>query len=66
MNHIFINGGKQIVYIARQRKGGIRGNERWGSGIWLGKFDPQNNNLCIMIADGYQTNPTAYHIEEKF
>jgi hypothetical protein len=38
--YIFINGGKQIVYIARERKGGIRSNERWGSGLWMGKFDP--------------------------
>ncbi|NOY48643.1 MAG: hypothetical protein GXO84_10725 [Chlorobi bacterium] len=35
-----INGGKQIVYVARQRKGGIKGNERWSSKIWFGKFDP--------------------------
>jgi len=38
--YIFINGGKQIIYIARQRKGGFSGSERWGSGLWLGKFDP--------------------------
>ena len=38
--YIFINGGKEIVYVARQRKGGIRGDERWGSGLWLGKFNP--------------------------
>lgn len=35
-----INGGKQLIYLARQRKGGIKGNERWGNSIWLGKFDP--------------------------
>lgn len=40
--YIFINGGKEIVYVARQRKGGIRGDERWGSGLWLGKFNPAN------------------------
>jgi hypothetical protein len=35
-----INGGKQIVYCARERKGGLSGNERWGNNIWFGKFDP--------------------------
>lgn len=35
-----INGGKQIVYCARKRKGGIKGNERWGNELWFGKFDP--------------------------
>ncbi len=35
-----INGGKQIVYCARKRKGGLKGNERWGNEIWFGKFDP--------------------------
>ncbi|MDG1477090.1 MAG: hypothetical protein P8Q14_08090 [Vicingaceae bacterium] len=35
-----INGGKQIVYCARKRKGGIKGNERWGNQLWFGKFDP--------------------------
>lgn len=35
-----INGGKQIVYCARKRKGGIKGNERWGDEMWFGKFDP--------------------------
>lgn len=35
-----INGGKQLVYVARQRKGGIKGNERWGNSLWFGKFDP--------------------------
>lgn len=35
-----INGGKQIVYVGRQRKGGISGNDRWGNSIWFGKFDP--------------------------
>lgn len=34
-----INGGKQIVYCARKRKGG-GGTERWGDEIWFGKFDP--------------------------
>jgi len=38
--YILIDGGKEIVYVARQRKGGISGSERWGSGLWLGKFDP--------------------------
>lgn len=37
---ISINNGKQLVYIARQRKGGIKGNERWGNSLWFGKFDP--------------------------
>jgi hypothetical protein len=36
-----INGGKQIVYCARERKGGFSGNERWGNNIWFGKFDPE-------------------------
>lgn len=35
-----INGGKQVVYVARQRKGGISGSERWGNSLWFGKFDP--------------------------
>jgi len=35
-----INGGKQVVYVARKRKGGISGSERWGTEIWFGKFDP--------------------------
>ncbi len=35
-----INGGKQLVYVARQRKGGISGSERWGNSLWFGKFDP--------------------------
>lgn len=35
-----INGGKQIVYCARKRKGGLKGNERWGDEVWFGKFDP--------------------------
>ncbi|MCB9174648.1 MAG: hypothetical protein H6589_08575 [Flavobacteriales bacterium] len=38
--YITINGGKQVVYIARQRKGGMSGNERWGNSLWFGKFDP--------------------------
>ncbi|MDF1671945.1 MAG: hypothetical protein P1U41_00435 [Vicingaceae bacterium] len=38
-----INGGKQIVYCARKRKGGLKGSERWGNEIWFGKFDPLNN-----------------------
>ena len=37
-----INDGKQIIYVARSRKGGIKGNERWGNQIWFGKFDPNN------------------------
>jgi hypothetical protein len=35
-----INNGKELVYIARQRKGGMKGNDRWGNSIWFGKFDP--------------------------
>ncbi|MCB0402920.1 MAG: hypothetical protein KDD41_12605 [Flavobacteriales bacterium] len=35
-----INNGNQIVYVARKRKGGIKGNERWGNEVWFGKFDP--------------------------
>lgn len=35
-----INDGKQIVYCARKRKGGMKGNERWGNELWFGKFDP--------------------------
>jgi len=35
-----INGGKQLVYVARQRKGGMSGSERWGNSLWFGKFDP--------------------------
>lgn len=35
-----INGGKQVVYVARQRKGGFSGSERWGNNLWFGKFDP--------------------------
>lgn len=38
--YFFINGEKEIIYLARQRKGGISGNERWGSSIWMGKFNP--------------------------
>lgn len=35
-----INGGKKVVYVARKRKGGISGTERWGNSLWFGKFDP--------------------------
>ena len=35
----YINGGKVAIYIARQRKGGFTGTERWGNSIWFGKFD---------------------------
>lgn len=35
-----INGGKQFIFLARQRKGGFTGTERWGSSVWFGKFDP--------------------------
>jgi len=38
-----INGGKQLVYIGRERKGGLKGNERWGTAMWFGKFDPTAN-----------------------
>ena len=40
--YFYINGGKQVVYIGRERKGGISGSERWGDNIWFGKFDPAN------------------------
>ncbi|HMP98152.1 MAG TPA: hypothetical protein PKC24_00135 [Cyclobacteriaceae bacterium] len=36
-----INGGKQIVYVARERKG-AGGTDRWGSTLWFGKLDPNN------------------------
>jgi len=36
-----INGGTQIVYVARQRKGG-GGTDRWGTKLWFGKIDPNN------------------------
>jgi len=38
--HFSINSGKQTVYVARQRKGGFSGSERWGNSLWFGKFDP--------------------------
>ena len=40
MPYIDINGGKESIFLARQRKGGIKGNERWGTSIWMGKLDP--------------------------
>lgn len=38
--YFLINGGKEYVYLARERKGGFTGTERWGNSIWFGKFDP--------------------------
>ena len=38
-----INGGKQLVYVARERKGGMSKNDRWGKTLWFGKFDPSQN-----------------------
>lgn len=35
-----INNGKQIVYVARERKGDFSKNDRWGNKLWFGKFDP--------------------------